>query len=87
MDDYLPATSPLGENVTEPTAPATMGQLLVGALRFAEEYADDILAAFKEHRRPVEIAEGLKGPCKKGSGRPLVTCLEQLEAEGRPSRR
>ncbi|MGW1816239.1 integrase [Streptomyces sp. NPDC002125] len=84
MDDYLPAASPLGENVTDPIAPATMGPLLVWALRFVEEYADDILAAFEEHRRLVEIAEGLKGPFKKGSGLRLVTYLEQLEAEGRP---
>ncbi|MFF3246880.1 integrase [Streptomyces sp. NPDC002870] len=84
MDDYLPAASPLGENVTEPIGPATMGPLLVWALRFVEEYADDILAAFGEHRRLVAVAEALKGPLKPGAGQRLVAYLEKLEAEGKP---
>ncbi|MGW1438567.1 integrase [Streptomyces griseus] len=84
MDDYLPAASPMGENVTEPIGPATMGPLLVWALRFVEEYADDILNAYEEHRRLVAAADALKGPLKPGAGERLVAYLEQLEAEGKP---
>ncbi|MCQ1578746.1 integrase [Streptomyces parvus] len=84
MDDYLPPATPLGENVTEPIVPATMGPLLVWALRFVEEYADDILGAFEENRRLVAIAEALKGPAKPAADRRLVSYLEELEAKGLP---
>ncbi|MFE9950970.1 integrase [Streptomyces sp. NPDC005531] len=84
MDDYLPAATPLGANITEPIVPATMGPLLVWAMRFVEEYADDILAAAAEHRRLIAVAEALNGPIKAGAGQRLVTYLEQLEAEGKP---
>jgi hypothetical protein len=39
-DDYLPAASSRGENLTEPITPATMGPLLVWSLRFVEQLAD-----------------------------------------------
>lgn len=84
MDDYLPAATPLGANITEPIVPATMGPLLVWAMRFVEEYADDILAAAEEHRRIVAVAEALKGPFKARAGQRLLTYLEQLEADGKP---
>ncbi|WP_326612280.1 integrase [Streptomyces scopuliridis] len=84
MDDYLPPATPLGENVTEPIAAATMGPLLVWALRFVEEYAEDILTACAEHRRLVAVAEALKGPIRPGAGQRLVSYLEQLVAEGKP---
>lgn len=51
-DDYLPAaTAVTGENSTEPLAPATMGPLLIWAMRVIDDFADDILAAWAENRR------------------------------------
>ncbi|PRH80295.1 integrase [Streptomyces solincola] len=84
MDDYLPAATPGGENITEPISPVVMGPLLVWALRFVEEYADDILTAYEEHRRLVAAADALDVPLTPGCGDGLVSFLEQLEAEGRP---
>ncbi|MFI0424042.1 hypothetical protein [Spongiactinospora sp. 9N601] len=53
IDDYLPpATSSTGgENATEPVAAQTMGPLLVWAMRMVDDFADDILTAWKERQR------------------------------------
>ncbi|MFD5147111.1 integrase [Streptomyces sp. NPDC058401] len=85
MDDYLPPASPLGgENSTEPITPATMGPLLVWALRFVEEYAEDILTAHDEFRRLIKAADAANGPLLPDSGDALEAFLERLETEGRP---
>ncbi|MFD4862920.1 hypothetical protein [Streptomyces atratus] len=56
-DDYLPAaTSTGGENATEPLAEATMGPLLIWAMRMIDDLADDILAAWAEAQRLIQIA-------------------------------
>jgi NUDIX domain len=55
LDDYLPAATAAGENATEPISPATMGPLLVWALKFTEECAADILAARDEERRMRQV--------------------------------
>uniref|UniRef100_UPI0024544C09 hypothetical protein n=1 Tax=Nocardia cyriacigeorgica TaxID=135487 RepID=UPI0024544C09 len=51
FDDYLPAATAAGENSTEPISPATMGPLLIWALKFTEEFADDILARLADATR------------------------------------
>lgn len=52
IDDYLPPAAPGGgENSTEPLDEATMGPLLVWAMRVVDDFADDILAAWAEYRR------------------------------------
>jgi hypothetical protein len=48
---YLPAAQGRNENATAPVHPAVMSPLLVWALRFAEDFAGDILAALAEHQR------------------------------------
>ncbi|WP_328907998.1 hypothetical protein OG230_36215 [Streptomyces sp. NBC_00234] len=57
VDDFLPATPSAGrgQNATEPISPATMGPLLIWALRMVDDFADDILAAWAEAQR---LAEG-----------------------------
>jgi hypothetical protein len=58
IDDFLPAAdgTDSAENSTEPLDPQVMGPLLVWALRFVEDFADDILAAWTEQRRLVDVA-------------------------------
>ncbi|WP_329559179.1 integrase [Streptomyces uncialis] len=57
VDDYLPAASGGGgENSTEPLDPQVLGPLLVWALRFVDDFADDILAAWAEVRRLSQLA-------------------------------
>ncbi|WP_153483626.1 integrase [Streptomyces katsurahamanus] len=58
VDDYLPADdgSGLGENSTEPLDPRVLGPLLVWAIRFVDDLADDILGAWAERRRLVDLA-------------------------------
>ncbi|MGW9185987.1 integrase [Streptomyces rubiginosohelvolus] len=53
IDDFLPAASgsARGENSTEPLAPEVLGPLLVWAIRFVDDFADDILAAWAERCR------------------------------------
>jgi hypothetical protein len=51
IDDYLPPATPRGENSTEPLDEATMGPLLVWAMRVVDDFADDILAAWAEYAR------------------------------------
>ena len=57
VDDYLPAvTSAGGENTTEPLAEQTMGPLLISAMRMVGDLAGDILAAWAERERLIEMA-------------------------------
>ena len=56
LDHYLPAASATGENVTEPIDAATIGPLLVWAVRFVEEFSGDVLAARAEEQRLRDIA-------------------------------
>ncbi|MEU5547521.1 hypothetical protein AB0G85_35025 [Streptomyces sioyaensis] len=56
-DDYLPAaTGRGGENATEVLAEETMGPLLVWAIRLVDDFADDILAAWKVRQQLVAAA-------------------------------
>jgi hypothetical protein len=86
LDDYLPAATAAGENATEPISPATMGPLLVWALKFTEEFAADILAAHEEERRLRQVIEGhLAQPASRGAQPPALTAyLEDLQAHGKP---
>jgi hypothetical protein len=84
LDDYLPAATATGENATEPISPATMGPLLVWALKFVEEFAADILAAHaEEHRLRQIIDRHLAQPFPHGPRPPaLAAYLEGLQAHG-----
>ncbi|MCX4757845.1 integrase [Kitasatospora purpeofusca] len=81
LDDYLPAaTSTGGENAREVLGEETMGPLLVWAIRFVEDLADDILAAHTEGRRLHQAAPAQKGT---PAGRiALNTYLNRLTAAG-----
>ncbi|MCU7705097.1 integrase [Streptomyces albidoflavus] len=58
IDDYLPGANGTdnAENSTEPLDPQVLGPLLIWALRFVDNFADDILAAWTEQRRLMEVA-------------------------------
>ncbi|MFJ9583399.1 integrase [Streptomyces acidicola] len=57
VDDFLPAEEGSGgENAREPLAPEVLGPLLVWAIRFIDNFADDILAAWAEIRRLTALA-------------------------------
>ncbi|GAB3009916.1 hypothetical protein GCM10023080_090150 [Streptomyces pseudoechinosporeus] len=82
-DDYLPAaTSSGGENSTEPLSPATVGPLLIWALRVVEDFADDILAAWAEKRRlTARVAEVKPTPASLAL---LRTYFNDLVERGQP---
>ncbi|WP_030651368.1 MULTISPECIES: hypothetical protein [Streptomyces] len=58
VDDFLPPamTAAGGENTTEPLDPLVLGPLLIWAIRFVDDFADDILAAWAERRRLIAVA-------------------------------
>ncbi|MEV6994558.1 integrase [Streptomyces sp. NPDC093228] len=62
VDDFLPATGTTasGENATEPLDPRVLGPLLIWAIRFVDDFADDILAAWDERRRLIAVATATK---------------------------
>ncbi|WP_328778116.1 hypothetical protein OHT68_01605 [Streptomyces canus] len=62
VDDFLPATGAAagGENATEPLDPLVLGPLLIWAIRFVDDFADDILAAWTERRRLIAVAAATK---------------------------
>lgn len=62
VDDFLPAedSTPAGENAREPLDPEVLGPLLVWAIRFVDEFADDIQAAWAENRRLTALAHAAK---------------------------
>ncbi|MFH9944793.1 integrase [Streptomyces murinus] len=59
VDDFLPEAdgAAQGENSTEPLDPKVLGPLLVWAIRFVEDFADDILAAWAERGRLITVAK------------------------------
>lgn len=82
IDDFLPAAAAGGENLTEAIHPATMGPLLVWALRMVDDFAEDILAAWFENRR-LTVAAKTAERTKEGLQR-LNTYLADLAEHGRP---
>ncbi|MFC0848400.1 integrase [Streptomyces noboritoensis] len=82
IDDFLPAASAGGENITEAISPGTMGPLLIWALRVVDDFAQDILAAWAENRRLTGIAK-TSPRTKEGLAR-LNTYLADLAEHGRP---
>ncbi|MCX5343681.1 integrase [Streptomyces atratus] len=82
IDDFLPAASAGGENLTEAISPETMGPLLIWALRMVDDFAEDILAAWSENRRLTEVAKAAPRT-KEGLAR-LNTYLADLAEHGRP---
>ncbi|MEU6321495.1 integrase [Streptomyces sp. NPDC047009] len=59
IDDFLPSVDGAtggGENSTEPLDPQVLGPLLVWAIRFIDDFARDILAAWAENRRLTDLA-------------------------------
>jgi hypothetical protein len=83
MDDYLPAASAGGENVTEPITPETLGPLLIWSLRMVEDFADDILDARDERRRLIAVAKAVTG-VRGAGGDNLETLLRGLKEAGKP---
>ncbi|MFF5992898.1 integrase [Prauserella flavalba] len=82
IDEYLPAASPRGENITEPITPDTLGPLLIWALRMVEDFADDILGAHVERQRLLDAA---REATEAQAGREnLLVLLHQLRREGKP---
>ncbi|MFF0405651.1 integrase, partial [[Kitasatospora] papulosa] len=82
IDDFLPAASAGGENVTEAISTETMGPLLIWALRVVDDFAGDILAAWSENRRLTQAAKTAPRT-KEGLAR-LNTYLAELAEHGRP---
>ncbi|WP_327724034.1 integrase [Streptomyces europaeiscabiei] len=83
VDDYLPpATEGGGENSTEPITPATMGPLLIWAMRTVDDLATDILAAWTEKERLIERAE--KAVATNESLASLKTYLHEIAAADGP---
>ena len=85
LDHYLPAASATGENVTEPIDAATIGPLLVWAVRFVEEFSGDVLAARAEEQRLRDIASRQAAmPATRGRPPALLAYLDGLESAGLP---
>ncbi|MGW3460587.1 integrase [Streptomyces olivaceoviridis] len=85
VDDYLPAAggTGAGENSTEPLDPQVIGPLLVWAIRTVEDFADDILAAWAEHRRLHALAADFTGTTA-GRQAALEAYLLPLMRDGSP---
>ncbi|MET9374143.1 integrase [Streptomyces sp. NPDC002992] len=62
VDGFLPAASgsARGENSKEPLDPRVIGPMLVWAIRFVDDFADDILAAWAERQRLMAKASANK---------------------------
>ncbi|WP_158767751.1 hypothetical protein [Streptomyces sp. NRRL F-5702] len=82
VDDYLPAQTSRGENSTDPITPATMGPLLIWALRMVDDFSADVLASWQETHRITELAE--QTACTPESKARLKQYLEERMARGEP---
>jgi hypothetical protein len=81
LDDYLPAAAAAGENERDPITPATMGPLLIWALRFVEDFALDIFAARAERQRLQRVV-ALVG--REDTDARLLAYLDGLRSSGKP---
>jgi hypothetical protein len=79
--DFLPASPATNENTTSPIHPAVMSPLLIWALRFVEDFSDDIFAGWREHQR---LSAQIKDDCEPDAGQRLRALIEGHAAEGRP---
>ncbi|MFD5341202.1 integrase [Streptomyces hawaiiensis] len=80
--DFLPPVPAHGENATEPLAPATMGPLLIWALRMVEDFSDDILTAHHIRQTMTDrVAQSRATPAARSAVR---TYLSGLVADQRP---
>ncbi|GAA2774060.1 integrase [Kitasatospora cinereorecta] len=79
-DDFLPAGSSTGENATEPITPATMGPLLMWALRVVDDFSHDILAAIK--RKDEILTTSANTPPTEEGGAALEKYLGDLITAG-----
>ncbi|MEV2255940.1 integrase [Streptomyces sp. NPDC050147] len=80
--DFLPPLAAQGENAIEPLTPATMGPLLIWALRLVEDFSDDILTAHKLWQTmTAQVAQSRATPAARSAAR---TYLSDLVAAGRP---
>jgi hypothetical protein len=50
-EQFLPTDLDINENATPPIHPAAMSPLLIWAMRFVQDFADDIIAAWAERER------------------------------------
>jgi integrase len=78
---YLPAAQGSNENATAPVHPAVMSPLLVWALRFSEDFADDILAALAEHQR---LRSQIAPRTSPAAGARLRALLDEHAGTGSP---
>lgn len=81
MRDYLPRTNTTNENGTHPIHPAAMSPLLIWAMRFVDDFADDILTAWLEHQTLIQRVKSHADPTATAKLREVV---EQYAAENRP---
>ncbi len=82
-DEYLiaPAGGAAGDNARIPVHPATMSPLLVWALRFITDFADDILAALAEGRR---LRASICQQARPGGTEIVRSYIAGLREHGRP---
>ncbi|MGH3224764.1 MAG: hypothetical protein ACRDPY_39815 [Streptosporangiaceae bacterium] len=82
-EEYLtaPAAGAAGDNARIPIHPATMSPLLVCALRFITDFADDILAALAESRR---LRARIREQAHPDGTRIVGSYLAGLREQGRP---
>ncbi len=80
LRDYLPLDDAVNENTTQPIHPAVMSPLLIWATRFVEDFAADILSAWRERQALLSQIPGQPAP--EGTRR-LRELLAEYRAEGR----
>jgi len=81
VKDYLPATVKTNENSTTPIHPAVMSPLLIWAMRFIDDFAEDILTVWAERQRLVGRIQQDPNPEAHLTLRQL---FDRYRAENRP---
>jgi hypothetical protein len=81
MRDYLPPTTAGNENDTPPIHPAVMSPLLTWAMRFVDDFAEDILAAWRERQA---LFASIPQRAEPPGRRRVQELLHRYRAEDRP---
>jgi hypothetical protein len=81
MRDYLPTRAGGIENNTPPIHPAVMSPLLIWAMRFVDEFAEDILAAWQERQRLTALIPAQADP---GARQRIRDVVNRHREQGQP---
>lgn len=81
LSEYLPSAVSTNENLTPPIHPAVMSPLLIWAMHFVDDFADDILAAWADRERMLNSLPKQSDTTAHGR---IIKLINEYRSTGKP---